>query len=113
MKQRSDIPYLEHILDAINKIEDSVSNLFRQEFKKSVDISDAVVRRIEVIGEAVKNISDDLKKKYSEVEWTKIAGTRDVMIHAYFNVDLDVVWDIVKKDLPSLKKHILKILKEI
>ena len=113
MKQRSDVPYLEHILDAINKIEDSVSNLFRQEFKKSADISDAVVRRIEVIGEAVKNISDDLKKKYPGVEWTKIAGTRDVMIHAYFNVDLDVVWDIVKKDLPSLKKHILKILKEI
>ena len=89
-----DLPYIKHILDAINDIELSIKNLSKEEFKKSRDTKDATVRRIEVIGEAVKNIS----------KWTKN--------NAYFNVDLDITWDIVKKDLPDLKKKIKIILEE-
>lgn len=103
-------PYLKHILDAITDIESSVDGLTKEEFKGNKDKKDAAIRRIEVIGEAVKNTSQDLKKKHPEVEWKKIAGSRDVMIHSYFNVDLDIVWEIIRKDLPALKKQIKQIL---
>ena len=74
-------------------------------------MKDATIRRIEIIGEAVKNISPELKKKYPEIEWKRIAGARDVMIHAYFNVDFDVVWNIINQDIPVLKTNLTKILK--
>jgi len=110
--KHEDLPYIKHILDAINDIENSIKNLSKEEFKKSKDTKDATVRRIEIIGEAVKNISKGMRNKYPTIEWKKIAGTRDIMIHAYFNVDLDVTWDIVKKDLPDLKKKMRIILEE-
>ncbi len=109
MTVHRNLPYLLHILDAINDIEESIKKLSRKEFEEAKDAKDATIRRIEIIGEAVKNISSDLKESHPEIEWKKIAGTRDRMIHAYFNLDLDVVWDIVKKDLPPLKKRIEKI----
>jgi uncharacterized protein with HEPN domain len=107
-----DIPYIKHILDAINDIEFSIKNISKEEFKKSKDTKDATIRRIEIIGEAIKNISKRIRNKYSDIEWKKIAGTRDIMIHAYFNVDLDIIWNIIKKDLPDLKKKIKIILEE-
>ena len=107
-----DIPYIKHILDAINDIEFSIKNISKEEFKKSKDTKDATIRRIEIIGEAIKNISKRIRNKYSNIEWKKIAGTRDIMIHAYFNVDLDISWNIIKKDLPDLKKKIKIILEE-
>ena len=113
MSRHDDLPYVKHILDSINDIEDSTRNLSKGEFKESKDIRDAVVRRLEVIGEAAKNISKNLKEAHPEIAWRKIAGTRDVMIHAYFNVDLDIVWEIVKKDMPILKNQIFKIQKEL
>ena len=65
-----------------------------------------------MIGEAVKNVPLDFRKKYPSIEWKAIAGTRDIMIHAYFDVDYDAVWDIAKKDLPALKKEVKRILDE-
>ena len=109
MSNHKNLPYVKHILDSICDIDDSIRNLTKKEFKESKDIKDAVVRRLEIIGEAAKNISKELKETYSEIEWKKIAGTRDVMIHAYFSVDLDIVWEIIKKDLPILKKQIMKV----
>ncbi|HEC86588.1 MAG TPA: DUF86 domain-containing protein, partial [Thermoplasmatales archaeon] len=67
-------------------------------------IQDGVIRNLEIIGEAVKNLPDDIKKDYPEVEWRKIAGLRDILIHAYFGVDLEVIWDIVKNKVPELKR---------
>jgi len=112
MSSHEDLPYLKHILDAIDDIETSVKKLSKKEFKRIKDTKDATVRRIEIIGEAAKNVSNELKKKHPEIEWAKIAGARDVMIHAYFKVDLDIVWNIIKKDLPDLKKKIKTILEK-
>jgi len=79
---------------------------------KDKNLRDATVRRLEIIGEEVKNIPDYFRKKYIDIEWKKIAGTKDIMIHAYFNVDLDIVWKIVKDDLPLLKRQIEQILEK-
>ena len=109
----SDQPYLHHILDAIEDVENSLKNISMTEFKENKDKKDATVRRIEVIGEAVKNISKEFKQKHPQIEWKKIAGARDVMIHAYFSIDLNIVWEIAKKDLPTLKKQIEEITKNL
>ena len=97
MTHHDDLPYLKHISDAISDIEESIGNKSQTEFVNNKDVKDATIRRLEVVGEAAKNISPELKKKFPEVEWKAIAGTRDVMIHTYFKVDLDVVWRVVKR----------------
>lgn len=112
MSHHDDLPYLKHIRDAIDDIEVSVRSISKEEFKNSKDTKDAIIRRIQVIGEATKNISKELKEKYSDIEWSKIAGTRDIIVHAYFNVDLDIVWDIIQKDMPDLKEKIKKVIDE-
>lgn len=109
MSQHEDLPYINHILDAITDIEESVNDLIKDEFVKNKDVREANIRRIEIIGEAVKNISKNVREKYKEIEWTKIAATRDKMIHHYFGVDLDIVWDIIKVNIPDLKQKTLKI----
>lgn len=109
MKKHEDLPYINHILDAINDIEESVKDFTKDQFVKNKDVKEANIRRIEIIGEAVKNISKNIKEEYKEIEWTKISATRDKMIHHYFGVNLDIVWDIIKVDLPDLKQKILKI----
>ena len=109
----NDVTYIKHILDAINDIESSIKGLSKEKFQKSKDIRDACVRRLEIIGEAVKNISQETKAKYPLIEWKKIAGTRDMIIHSYFNVDLDVIWGIIKKDIFVLEKQMLKIKREL
>lgn len=111
MKRDEEI-YLKHILDAINDIEESTNNLSKKEFDSDKDIKDATLRRIEIIGEAAKHISSETRDKYKEIEWKKIAGTRDVLIHAYFSVDWDLVWQMIEKDIKILKKQILNILKQ-
>jgi len=103
--------YLEDILESISKIEKYVKKIDSYEnFSKQGIIIDAVVRNLQIIGEAVKNLPVDLRKRYSNVEWKKIAGFKDVVTHAYFGVDNRIIWDIVKKKLPGLKKDIKDIL---
>lgn len=104
---------IEDILGRIDLIEDSIDKLSKDKFELNELLADATVRRLEIIGEAVKNIPNDFRKKYSEVPWKDIAGFRDIIVHAYFKIDFDAVWDIIKKDLPDLKKKILKIKKEL
>jgi len=111
MTIKNDSVFIEHILDSINAIENFSMNLNREELTSNRLKQSAIIREIEIIGEAVKNISENIKNKHKEIEWKDIVGTRDKMIHHYFGVDLNIVWDIIKKDLPKLKKQIEKIKK--
>ena len=110
---KDDLPFIEHILDSISAIEKFSKNLKKEKLMSNRLKQSAIVREIEIIGEAVKNISKNLKNKHREVEWKEIVGTRDKMIHHYFGVDLNIIWDIIKINLPDLKNKILKIKKEI
>jgi uncharacterized protein with HEPN domain len=105
--------YLKDILEAIRKIERYTKNISFDDFIVDELIQDGVVRNLEVIGEAVKNIPEYIKDKKPEVEWKKIAGLRDIITHAYFVIDEDIIWDAVKNKLPELKEKIIEILSEI
>lgn len=102
--------FLEHILESIVRIEEYVSGVSKEQFESSLKIQDAVLRRLEIIGEAVKNLPIDFKEKYPDIPWKKIAGTRDFLTHEYFDVDTELVWEIIGKDLQDLKSKISKIL---
>jgi len=110
---KNDNVYLKHILDAISDIGKFMQGVSEEEFFKNREKQYAVLRALEIIGEATKNLSSELKAKSSEVDWKNIAGMRDKLIHAYFGVNLPLVWETVKKDLPQLKKQIQKILKNL
>ena len=113
MTTKSDVPYLQHILDAISDIEESTQGISKEHFIINKDIKDANVRRLEIIGEAVKHISKEFRDAHPEIEWNEIVGMRDTMIHKYFGVNLDIVWDTIREDLPDLKKKLQKIAKTL
>ena len=104
--------FLNDVLSNINDIETFSKNLTRKKLEKNRLRQKAIIKSLEIIGEAVKNISDKTRNKYPLVHWKDIAGTRDKIVHAYFDVDLDIVWDIIKKDLPELKHNIKLIIKD-
>lgn len=110
-EKRDYVLFLEDILDALEKIENYTKNLSFTEFADNGMAVDAVIRNFEVIGEATKNVPEEIKEKYPEVEWKEAAGFRDVLIHDYFGIDLEAIWDTIKKNLLSFKRHILKVLK--
>jgi uncharacterized protein with HEPN domain len=104
--------YLQHILDAIEKIE-SYSAIGREVFIANSHWQDAVIRQLEIIGEATKRLSDGLRQRYDEVPWRRIAGLRDVLIHDYMGVDLVAVWEVTQQNLPVLKNQIQAIVDEL
>ncbi|MBI3626780.1 DUF86 domain-containing protein [Candidatus Uhrbacteria bacterium] len=101
--------YLDDILDSIAKIEYYTKNSSREEFFKDELRQDAVIRRLAVIGEAVKGLPTELKKKFTDVPWRDIAGMRDFVVHEYSAVDLLKVWPVIETDLPDLREKIKKI----
>lgn len=106
-------PFIFDIFESINKIEKYTKNISKSKFFKNSKLQDAVIRRIEILGEATKNIPEEFRKTYPEIRWSEIAKTRDKPIHGYFGINLERVWVIIKQDLPGLKKKIKNILKEV
>jgi uncharacterized protein with HEPN domain len=110
-EKRKYIHFIEDIVKAVEKIERYTRNLDYEEFSNNEMVIDAVARNFEVIGEAANNIPDQIKEKFPDVEWSEAVGFRNVLIHHYFGLDLEAVWDTIKENIPDLKKHITKVLK--
>jgi uncharacterized protein with HEPN domain len=98
--EKDDAVYLHHILDAANIIEGYLQDVNEEKFKTTRLLQDGTIRQIEIIGEAVCHISVDMRKAYPEIPWQDVAGMRDKLIHDYFGVDLEKVWDTTREDLP-------------
>lgn len=107
MSKRDDYDLLQDIRECINRIQSYTENMSYDDFFDDCKTQDAVIRNIEIMGEAVKLLSETTKNKYCDVPWKSIAGTRDRLIHDYFGVNIDVVWSIINEDLPLLKEKIL------
>jgi uncharacterized protein with HEPN domain len=105
MKKDTQI-FVEHILESIAFIEEYTKDLTLKDFFEDQQVQDSVFRRLEIIGEAVKNLPEVFKSKHENVPWKQIAGMRDVLIHEYFGVDIMQVWNTLKKDLPLLKNEL-------
>ena len=110
--KKENLIFIKHILEAIELIEVSTKNFNKSKFDADKDVRDATIRRLEIIGEAAKNLTGKFKNNYKNIEWKKISGMRDKLIHHYFGVDIERVWNVVKYDIPKLKKEINYILEE-
>lgn len=101
---------LRHMLDAAKRAIEFMQGRAKSDLESDEQLSLAVVRLLEILGEAAKNVSEDLRKDYPDIPWRQIAGTRDRLIHGYFDVDLDIVWQIISTDLPLLAAQLEKAL---
>ncbi len=105
--------YLKDILAALESIETFTERMGFERFRADDKTASAVVRKFEIIGEATKNIPEDIRRRYPKIPWKEMAGMRDRLIHLYFGVDYQLVWTTIKERLPKVKKEIQKIVKEL
>ena len=113
MSKRDVKLYVRDILEAIKAIEKFVEGMDFENFKEDDKTSSAVIRKFEIIGEATKNIPQSIKEKYPHIPWKEMAGFRDRLIHFYFGIKYDIVWDTIKLRLPELRNNIEKVLKDL
>lgn len=97
------IVFIQHMLDSLKLIEKYLKGISKEEFFSSIQLQDAVIRRLEIIGEAVKNLPENVIKENPTLPWKQIAGMRDILIHQYFGVDLDLTWEVIQVEMPVLK----------
>ena len=104
--------YLQDVVEAAGKVRSYTAGLSFKTFSEDTKTVDAVVRNLEVIGEAIKQVPDDVRSRHTDVEWKKIAGLRDILVHQYFGIDVEIIWDIVQNKLPALEAQIRKVIEE-
>ena len=107
----SPLEYLRHVLDEADYLARQVPRLTREQFLQDETAKRAFVRSMEIIGEAVKKVPDEIRVRYSDVEWRALAGMRDKVIHHYFGVDYEIVWDVAANKVPVLRQQIMEILR--
>ncbi len=112
MSKREPKRYIEDIKESIEKIENYAGNLSFEEFIKDAKTIDAIVRNLTIIGEAAKNIPDEIKSENPDIAWNEAIGMRNKVTHEYFGVDEDILWETIKEDLPAFKKQISGLLKK-
>lgn len=110
--KRTFADYIEDVLDSIKLIEQFTENLNYEEFFRDKKTSYAVIRAIEIIGEAVKNIPDEIKAELPHIPWHKMSGMRNKIAHEYFGISLKIVWNVAKKELPIIKDDIALLMKK-
>jgi len=111
--KKDDRVYLHHIVDAIARIEKHLTGISQKMFTENDMVQDAVIRQLEIIGEASRNLSEEVKEKYPEIPWVEIVAMRNRIVHAYFDVNLEIAWGVSIRDLPALKQNVEKIIREI
>ena len=110
MLERDYTLYLQDIIDAIDAIGSYINGLDYEQFIENPMVVDAVLRRLEVIGEAAKAIPPEIRKKNPDIPWTKIVGLRNIVIHRYFGIDEENIWEIVTVNIVQLKQQIIELI---
>ncbi|HQZ82561.1 MAG TPA: DUF86 domain-containing protein [Pyrinomonadaceae bacterium] len=110
MNNKDNTVYLKHILECVERVDEYLAGLDYEQFIQSQLLIDAVTRNIEIVGEACNNLTRDFRSNNPQIEWRRIIGTRNVLIHAYAAVDLEIIWNITQLELPKLRMEIGQIL---
>lgn len=113
MKKRDYGDFVQDILDSINDVGNFIEGMGFEEFIKDKKTVYSVVRAIEIIGEATKNVPEQIRTKYPDVPWKKMAGMRDRLVHGYFGIDHEILWETAKEDVPQLRVPLSKVLEEL